>query len=171
MAELAVLHQEPRHKVTEYVNERLGRREATVRVMRPALITLATALCQQIEIMKSEHSTLNLARLRFAQVAWTPTGQLVIDFEYGEQATDDARYFVDEVVEEIVSRSVRVTPVQSEIAQFIASMVDQFGLIKKHNVHLNLDHITFEGVRWLDRELIIDIRYEGKPFGQREARW
>ena len=56
MAELQVLHQEPRHAVTDYVRERLGRREATVRVMRPALSALCVALCQQIEIMKSEYS-------------------------------------------------------------------------------------------------------------------
>jgi hypothetical protein len=171
VAELQVLHAEPRHKVTEYVNERLGRREATVRAMRPALITLATALCQQIEIMKSEHPDLVLTRLRFAQVAWTPTGQLVITFEYGDQAPDESRYFVDEIVHSLVERNVRLTPIQSEVAQFIASMVDQFGLIKKHNVHVNLDQIDFPGVRWLDHELIIDIRYAGKPFGQREARW
>lgn len=171
MAELGVLHQEPRHKVTDYVAERLGRREATVKAMRPSLTTLATALCQQIEVMKAEHSGLNLTRLRFARIAWTPTGQLAIAFEYGDQATDDERYFVDEVVGEIVARNVRMQPVQSEIAQFIASMVDQFALIKKNNVHLNLDRITFDGVRWLENELVIDIRYEGKPFGQREARW
>lgn len=171
MAELQVLHQESRHKVAEYVNERLGRRETTVSVMRPALVALATALCQQVEIMKSEHLALDLTRLRFAQVAWTPTGQLVITFGYGEQATDDARYFVDDVVHEIVARNVRLTPVQSEFAQFIASMVDQFALIKKNNVHLSLNLLEFENVRWLDNELIIDVRYDGKPFGQREARW
>lgn len=171
MAELQVLHQEPRHKVTDYVAERLGRREATVKIMRPALTALATSLCQQIEVMKAEHSDLNLNRLRFARIAWTPTGQLAIAFEYGDQALDDVRYFVDEVVAEITERNVRMAPVRSEIAQFIASMVDQFALIKKNNVHLNLDRITFDGVRWLENELVIDIRYEGKPFGQREARW
>lgn len=171
MAELQVLHQEPRHKVTDYVAERLGRREATVKIMRPALTALATSLCQQIEVMKAEHSDLNLNRLRFARIAWTPTGQLAIAFEYGDQALDDVRYFVDEVVAEITERNVRMNPVRSEIAQFIASMVDQFALIKKNNAHLNLDRITFDGVRWLENELVIDIRYEGKPFGQREARW
>jgi hypothetical protein len=171
MAELQVLHAEPRHTVTDYVAERLGRRETTVRVMRSALIALATALCQQIETMKSEYPNLNLTRLRFAQVKWTPTGQLAVSFEYGDQAPDEARYFVDDVVHEIVERNVRLTPVQSEIAQFIASMVDQFSLIKKHNVHLNLDHIEFNDVRWLDGELVINVRYAGKPFGQREARW
>lgn len=171
MAELQVLHGEPRHKVMDQTREMLGRREETIKAMRPALSALLAAICDQLTKAKEDEPRLPLEHVRFAQTRWTPTGKLVIEFEIVKETAEETdRYYVDDLVDEMVGRNRFISAMRAEIAQFISAMVDQFSYIKKHNIQLDLSRITFTGAEWIANALVLDVRNDGKPYGSKEAR-
>lgn len=173
MADLEVLHQESRYKVTSFADEIKDRRRLTIQSMRPALQALLVGLCDYLEGMKDDIAALEYDRVVLAQSIWTPDGRFVIEFGYQprQSADPNARDHVDELILDIVRHNSRLLPLFDEFARFCAALVDQFSALKKTHTHVNLDKITFTNPRGLDKDLIFDLKHEGKPFSHREVRW
>jgi hypothetical protein len=173
LAEYQVLHQEPRHRVDEFVDEVVERRKATIDAMRPALESLVRNFCDQFESLKQAAPALHMRGVVFAETKWSKEGRLVVEFGYDPQKDHDLgpRYHVDELVREIVEKNGKLVVLFDELSQFVGMMVDQFMLLKKTHLAIDLTAITFDDMRWLNQALIFDINLHGKPFVPREARW
>lgn len=173
MSEFQILHQEPRHKVVEFADEVVERRHATINAMRPALEAFIRNFCDQFEALRQAAPSLHLEGVVFAETKWTKEGRLVIEFGYDPQKDHDLgpRFHVDELVREIVEKTGKLDALFDELSQFIGMMIDQFMLLKKTHLAIDLGKITFDDMRWLDQNLVFNINLDGKPFLPREARW
>jgi len=166
MSELQVLHGEPRHKISSFVADLLGRRSETIRAMRPALVSLVVGVVGQFEAMKAQFSVIDLKKVKFAETTWTKDGQLVIQIGYGElPAFMEERYHIDEIVQDIIDKNAKIIELRDELAQFIAAMVDQWGIVKQREPLLILAGVSYDNFRWLDKMLIIDTRVAGELYG------
>jgi hypothetical protein len=168
-----VLDSEPRHKVEDFVKEMLGRRKAVIEDMRPALQELIVGLLTTIEGMKERDPLIDLGRVRVEETKWTKDGRLVLwlsTLGLLDSIVSD-RYYIDDLVAELVDKNDHVKETSGEVAQFISAMIDQFAFIKKHDIETDLTKITFENMKWVDQRLVFDIKYNGEPFSPKEARW
>lgn len=171
MAELSVLHSEPRYKVTSFVTELIGRRQETIQAMRPALLKLLAAFAEQMDMLRLNHLGLDLTILKFKQPTWTKDGTLLLSFQQMEAHDDEPaeRYHVDELVREILDREPHLLPMQDELSQFFSAFVDQFSVLKKHYL-LDLTRVTFPALHWLPNGILeCSICYDGKPLAPRTA--
>lgn len=173
MAELEVLHQEPRHLVTSLADEIKERRRLTIQSMRPALQALIVGLCDYLEGMKDDIPHLEYDRVVLAETRWMKDGRFIFEFGYQRRMPADLgeRLHVDDLLTDIVKRNSRLAPLFDEFSRFLAALVDQFSALKKSHLHVSLDKITFTNPRGLDKDLIFDIKLDGKAFGPKEVRW
>lgn len=171
MAEFSVLHDEPRHKVVDFATEILERRRTVIQEMRPQLSALIEGLLKAFSAMKQKDPLLDLARLRVEEVKWTKDGRLALwlsTMGLLDSITSD-RYYIDNLVAELVDKDQHMNPCSGEIAQFMSAMIDQFGFYKKHNVDFDLTEVRFSEMRWIDGRLVFDMTYRGEPFGRPET--
>jgi len=172
MGEFSVLQGEPRYKVDGFVNELLGRRQATIQAMRPALLKLLAAFAEQMDMLRLSYLGLDLTMLKFKQPTWTKDGKLLLSFQQLEAPAEDVieRYHVDELVIEILGREPHLLPMQDELSQFFSAFVDQFSVLHKHAL-LDLTRIAFPDLRWLANGMLeCNIFYDGKPLTPRTAK-
>lgn len=166
MSATQVLHGEPGHKVRSFVEELLERRGETIRSMRPALTALVIGIVGQFEAMKAEFSSIDLKQVKFAETTWTRDGQLVITMGYGTLPPFmEQRYHVDPVIEEIIEKNAKLDDLRDELAQFVAAMVDQWGMVKQREPLMILAGVSYDNFRWLDKQLVIDTRVGGQLYG------
>jgi len=168
MAELEVLHSEPRHKVEAFAAEMLGRRHATIQSMRESLKSLVTGICEQFEKIKLQIPRMDLNQVVFAETKWTKEGYLDISIGYGQMPDGEARYHVDELVMEIVERNARLMGIRDELAQYISGMVDQFSVLKDRYPLADLKGVMFTDFKWMDGHLLFQIRHHGQIWGCHE---
>lgn len=173
MSEFSVLGSEPRHKVNAFAAALLEMRQQTIAEMYTALASLIGDLCTTLQQVKDSDPELELDRIRFEKTMWTKEGQLVLEISTQRDPNDESleRWFVDEFVDDLMTRSVHTEPLRAEVAQFVAAFIDQFGVLRLKNNQINLRNITFERMHWLEGRLIFDISYNGVPFSAQEARW
>lgn len=173
MAEYQVLSEEPGHKVRSFTDELLERRKAVIKDMKAQLIALGGGMLKALAAMKDDDPFIDMETLRFEETKWTKDGKLVIwittlGVPTGEK-TD--RYYVDNIVADLIEKDEHMNPVSGELAQFMSALIDQFGFMKKQHGHLDLDKITFAEMHWVDDRLVFSINYNGAPLTPREARW
>lgn len=176
MAEYEVLHQEPRHRVDEFVDEMLGRARLTVAAMGPAFERLLREMVAQFQAFQARHYLLTLERVRFEWMRWTRDGHLVIEFTPDGLAAPPAdpplrHQVVDAFVDDVVGRAVP-DALRGEFSQFVRGMVQQFALLKKHALALDLGAVEFDRLEWLtDRQLAIRMTHHGQPLVPRDVGW
>lgn len=168
MAELEVLHAEPRHKVEAFAREMLGRRHATIQQMRDSLTSLVTGICESFEKIKVQIPAMDLNQVIFAETKWTKDGYLDISIGYGQMPDGEARYHIDELVMDIINRNNRLMGIRDELAQYISGMVDQFSVLKDRHPLIHLNGITFTDFKWMDGHLFFQIRHHGHVWGCHE---
>lgn len=168
-----ILHSEPNYKVKGFRDEFLERRRSTIDAMRPQLRNLIVGLLSTIESLKIDDPSIDMNRVRVEETKWTKDGQLVLGLStlgLLEDVKPD-RYYVDELVAELVEKDDHLRPISGEVAQFISAMIDQFGFIKKNNVSFDLSKVTFSQMHWNQKRLVFNLEYNGRPMSPQEARW
>jgi len=182
MAAPQVLAGESGYLIRGLVDEIIGRRQATIQAMRPALRRLATDLVRTIVAIKDEQSWIDLDRANVRKVEWADAdGSLIVHLDlpgilFVANKTDPdkapPRYHVDEFVAEVFVGALEARPLTYEVAQFIAGLVDQFSAMKKHTQTLDLACVTFENTRWIgDDRIAFSIRHGGLPLLPQQVRW
>jgi hypothetical protein len=68
-------------------------------------------------------------------------------------------------VQDIIDKNAKIIELRDELAQFIAAMVDQWGIVKQREPLLILAGVSYDNFRWLDKMLIIDTRVGGALYG------
>lgn len=169
MAELEVLHAEPRYKVEAFAAEMLGRRHATIQLMRDSLRSLVVGICESFEKIKLQIPAMDLNQVIFAETKWTKEGYLDISIGYGQIPDGEARYHIDELVMEIIDRNNRLMGIRDEMAQYISGMVDQFSVLKDRHPLCDLKGVTFTDFKWMDGHLLFQIRHHGHVWGCHEV--
>lgn len=177
MAELSVLHQEPRHKVDTFVDEMLVRARGVVAEAGPALERLLRDMIAQFNTFQARHYLITLKDVRFEWIRWIrETGQLVVEFTVDpnlgkfDEVSELRHEVVDAFVDGVVGRTVP-DALRGEFSQFLRGMVTQFAAIKKHSP-IDLTRIDFRQIEWLtDRRLSVRMTHHGRPFTPQEARW
>jgi hypothetical protein len=174
VADLSVLHQEPRHRVEQFVDEMLTRSRDVVAVMGPEFERLLRNMLDQFDAFRTAHYLITFKDVRFGQIVWLQeTGQLLLAFVLAPKPHDPdvpRHAVVDAFVRGVVGRTVP-DEFRDECEGFLRSMVMQFAMLKKTHSQIDLDAIAFATPTWVsDRELRIDITHHGKPFLPREAR-
>jgi hypothetical protein len=174
MAELQILHSEPRYKVETFVDEAVERSRQVVAQTGPALEGLLRDMVATFQAFREAHYLITLDRVRFQWIRWTPTGEILIVFGLGPTMVDKdmpAHEAVDGFVDAAVAWYVP-DELRGEFRGFVRAMVMQFAMLKKWHLDLDLEAIRFDRPRWHgDRTLVIGMRHRGRPLGHREARW
>jgi hypothetical protein len=173
MPEYQILNSEPGYKVRGFRDEFLERRRMTIDAMRPQLRILISGLLSTIESLKIDDPLIDMNRVRIEETKWTKDGQLVLSLSTLGLLEDikPDRYYVDELVGELVERDDHFRPVSGEVGQFISAMIDQFGFIKKNNDAFDPTKVEFTQMHWNQGRLVFNLEYDGKPMSPQEARW
>src|SRR5258708_1275573 len=174
MAEYGVLHQEPRYKVDNFVDELMGRSREVIAIVGPEIKRLVISMIEQFTAFKCAHYLITLDNVRFVNTMWMQdSGKLVLTFGMGSKPADrdmPKHLIVDTFVTELVRDSVPES-FRDEMAGFVRALVWQFSLIKKHAL-IDLSKFPFTTPQWInDRELIIGLLYNGKPYTPKQARF
>jgi hypothetical protein len=145
----------------------------TIEAMRPELTKLGAGLLRALDAFKQDDPFLDLGLVRIEETKWTKEGKLILSFSTLGLLNDirPDRYYIDNLVADLIERDQHMNPCSGELAQFISAMVDQFGFIKKNNVALDLGQLSFQEMRWIDQHLVFNIQYRGEPYTPKEARW
>jgi len=182
MSEYQVLAAEPRYKVDEFVDEVIGLARLVIAEMGVSLEALLKDMIEQFAIFKERHYLITFDDVRFNWIRWIHgTGQLVIEFGVGTHPEEELlprHEVVDAFIDDVITRTM-LTPtmpitsitLRNEFSTFLRGMIAQFSVLKKHT-DIILRDIRFERIRWAtDRQLVIQLSYQGRPFTPQEARW
>jgi hypothetical protein len=172
MAETEVLHQEPRYKIAQWVDEILGRWELVERDLHGELKQLLEVLAA--EVVKLTEVNTDLTG-RIGSIEWLKgSGKLLIRLSKERVAsTPRERHQVDDWVDAAVAAWKDAVPelIRRELAEFIRGVVTQLALITKHNPSITLRGITFERPHaWGEDCVIIGILHAKRPLLPHDAR-
>lgn len=170
---MSVLHGEPGYKKDEFVDEMTMRARSTLAEMGGRLELLLRDLVLTMHSFQSAHYLITLADVRFVETRWLQDGRLLLTFGIGANP-DESEFvkhaIVDTWVDDVLKRNPVPVDFRNEIGTFFRGMIWQFLLIKKHS-NIDLREIRFGSPSWInERQLVIGITYDGRPFGPKTAR-
>lgn len=173
MAELQVLHGEPRYTVENFVDEMTERSRGVIRLMGPQFEMLLRRIVDSLDQFKVTNMLITLRDVHFTGISWQRDGRMILTFagaRLRNNAEDIPRHadieaFVSDVVGRTVPEEFRI-----ECENFIRGLVFQFALIAKHT-SIALRAIRFMNAEWItDAQLAVMIKYHKRPLAPRDVR-